>query len=106
MEIAGREGAIPFDIQGAELSHRNGRCAFEEIATKYKINAPAIRLMAQIIHGADVMDDLYLRPEAPGLKAISTGFALIGLDDHDILEREFIVYDALFAYCRNVVSQD
>jgi hypothetical protein len=58
-------------------------------------------LLAKIVHGADVSEDLYGRPEAPGLKAIAEGFRHLGLkDDHEILEKEFIVYDALYAYCR------
>jgi hypothetical protein len=101
MEIAKREGAIPFDIEGVELGHHDGRCSFEAIVKKYKIFDPAVGLLAQIVHGADVSNDLYKRPESSGLKAIAFGFANLGLkDDHEILEREFIVYDALYAYCK------
>jgi hypothetical protein len=62
-------------------------------------------LLAKIVHGADVAQDLYGQPEAAGLKAIAIGFGLIGLkDDHEILDREFIVYDALYAYCQKEVA--
>jgi hypothetical protein len=101
MEIAAREGAIPFDVANVELGHHNGKCSFEAIVAKYHIDDPAIHHLAQIIHGADVSQDLYGRPEAAGLKAIATGFANLGLmDDHEILAKEFIVYDALYAYCQ------
>ena len=61
--------------------------------------------MARIVHGADVKNDLYGTPEAPGLKAIAEGFGSIGLkDDHEILVREFVVYDALYAYCRKKIE--
>ena len=100
-EIAELEGAIPFDVSGVELGHHEGKCSFEAIIEKYRFNDPAILLLAQIVHGADVSEDLYGRPEAPGLKAIAEGFRHLGLkDDHEILEKEFIVYDALYAYCR------
>lgn len=100
-EVAQREGAVPFDATGVELGHHEGRCSFEAIVAKYRIDDPAIRLLAQIVHGADVAQDLYKRPEAPGLKAIADGFRHLGLrDDHEILAREFIVYDALYAHCR------
>jgi hypothetical protein len=73
---------------------------------KYKIKDPAIQLLAKIVHGADVSQDLYGRPEGPGLKAIAEGFQAMGLkNDHEILEREFIVYDALYAYCRKKVKE-
>ncbi|MGH7792781.1 MAG: chromate resistance protein ChrB domain-containing protein [Thermodesulfobacteriota bacterium] len=100
-EIAELEGAIPFDVSGVELGHHGGKCSFEAIVDKYRINDPAIHLLAKIVHGADVSEDLYGRLEAPGLKAIAEGFRHLGLkDDHEILEKEFIVYDALYAYCR------
>jgi hypothetical protein len=103
LEIAKKENATPFDIEGVELGHHNGKCSFEAIVEKYKITDPAIILLAQIVHGADVSQDLYRRPEAPGLKAVAVGFANLGLkDDHEILEGEFIVYDALYAYCKNL----
>src|SRR5262245_19627866 len=101
LEVAGREGAIPFDVPDVELGHHEGKCSFEAIVAKYVIKDPAVHLLAQIVHGADVAQELYGRPEAPGLKAIAEGFRCLGLqDDHEILAREFIVYDALYAYCR------
>jgi hypothetical protein len=104
-ETAEREGAIPFDVQGVELGHAEGKCSFEAIVEKHQIRDPAIRLLAQIVHGADVSQDLYGRPEAAGLKAIAEGFRHLGLkDDHEILTNEFIVYDALYAYCQQIAS--
>jgi hypothetical protein len=103
--VAEREGAIPFDVPGVELGHHEGRCSFEAIVRKYKIDDPAVRLLAEIVHGADVSPDLYGRPEAPGLKAIAEGFRHLGLkDDHEVLAKEFIVYDALYGYCRAKVN--
>jgi hypothetical protein len=99
--VAEREGATPYDVGGAELGHHDGKCSFEAIVSRYAIADPAIGLLAQIVHGADVAADLYGRPEAAGLKAIADGFQQMGLrDDHAILALEFPVYDALYAYCR------
>jgi hypothetical protein len=104
LSVAGREGATPFDVPGVELGHHEGRCSFETILSKYAIDDPALRLMAEIVHGADVAGDLYGRPEAPGLKAIAEGFQQLGLkDDHEILRLEFPVYDALYVYCQRQV---
>jgi len=101
LDIAEREGATPFDIPDAELGHHDGKCSFEAIVSKYAIADPAIALLARIVHGADVSEDLYGQPEAPGLKAIAEGFQQIGLkDDHEILALEFPVYDALYVYCQ------
>lgn len=107
LEIAQREGAIPFDVSGVELGHHEGKCSFEAIVERYNIEDPAIRLLAKIVHGADVAEDLYGRPEATALKAIAEGFRHLGLkDDHEILEKEFIVYDALYAYCWHKVAEE
>jgi hypothetical protein len=106
METAGGEGAIPFDVPVVELGHHGGKSSFEAIIAKYQINDPAINLLAEIVHGADVQQDLYGRAEAPGLKAIAEGFRYLGLkDDHEILQKEFVVYDALYAYCQRTVIE-
>ncbi len=106
METAAKEGAIPYDYPDVELGHHEGKCSFEAIVAKYQIKDPAILMLAQIVHGADVSNDLYGRPEAPGLEAIAHGFAMLGLkDDHEILAKEFIVYDALYAYCQKKISE-
>lgn len=101
LEVAKREGAIPYDIPDVELGHHQGKCSFEAIIEKYKIRDPAVHLLAKIVHGADVSQDLYGYKEAVGLKAIAEGFRYLGFkDDHEILKKEFIVYDALYAYCQ------
>jgi hypothetical protein len=105
-EIAEREKATPFDAPGVELGHHEGRCSFEAIVEKYKIEDPVIKLLAKIVHSADVSEDLNLQPEATGLKAIAEGFGYLGLkDDQEILVKEFIVYDALYAYCKRLVME-
>lgn len=105
LEVAEQEGAIPFDVPGVELGHHAGKCSFEAILARYRIEDPALHLLAQIVHGADVTQDLYGRPEAPGLRAIAEGFRHLGLrDDHAILATEFIVYDALYAYCQHTLQ--
>ena len=107
LEVADREGAIPFDVPGAELGHHGGKCSFEALVARYEIDDPAVHLLAKIVHGADVEQDLFGRPEAPGLEAIAEGFRYLGLkDDHQVLEKEFIVYDALYAYCRQKVQEE
>jgi hypothetical protein len=104
-DVAAREGAVPFDVTGVELGHHEGRCSFEAIVRKYQIDDSAVRVLAEIVHGADVSPDLYGRPEAPGLRAIAEGFRHLGLkDDHEVLAKEFVVYDALYEYCRQLTK--
>ena len=100
--VAEREGAIPFDVNGAELGHHGKQCSFEAIVKKYKLgDDPALELLAKIVNGADTDNSPWKRPEAPGLKAIAEGFRNLGFkDDHDLSAAERIVYDALYAYCQ------
>jgi hypothetical protein len=94
-------------MPGVELGHHDGKSSFEAMVSKYQIDDPAITLLAEIVHGADVAQDLYGRAEAPGLKAIAEGFRHLGLkDDHEILAAEFIVYDALYAYCQQQATKN
>jgi hypothetical protein len=107
LAIAEAAAATPFDVPGVELGHHEGKCTFEAIVAKYHIDDPAMGMLAEIVHGADVARDLYRRPEAPGLKAIAEGFRYLGLkDDHEILDRSLVVYDALYAYCRRQVGEE
>jgi len=105
-EVAKREGAIPFDIKGAELGHHGDKVSFEAIVEKCKIADPAVHLLAQIVNGADGRPETYGRPEGPGLNAIAEGFRHLGFkDDHEMLAAESIVYDALYAYCQTQVAK-
>ena len=99
--VAERESATPFDVGGAMLGHRDGKCSFETIIEEYGLLAgdPALARMAEIVHGADVSADLDRVPESRGLKAIAEGFGLVYPDDHAILAAELAVYDALHAWC-------
>lgn len=100
LSIAEHERAIPYDFPGVTLGHHNGKCSFEAIVSEYRIDDPAIELLSKIVHGADVSHDLYGLPEAAGLKAIAVGFSLLNFTDHQILEKESVVYDALYEYCK------
>ena len=102
--VAAREGATPFDTPVARLGHRDGKCSFETIIEEYALLArdPALARMAEIVHGADVSADLNRTPESRGLKAIAEGFGMVYPDDHAILEAEFPIYDALYAWCSRI----
>jgi hypothetical protein len=100
LPYAQREGAISFDAQGARYTHRDGKCSFEVLVEDYAINDPAVALMARVIHGADVSEDVAMTPESAGLLALADGFALLEMDDQRQLELELPVYDALYAWAQ------
>ena len=96
------EGAIPFDVDGAELGHVGGRCSFESIVLEYRLGCdPALSKIASVVHGADISENAGLTPESAGLKAIASGFRLLwGRDDHRKIELEFPLYDALYRWAQ------
>jgi hypothetical protein len=102
--VAERDQAISFDAPGARYTHRDGLCSFEVLVDEYKIDDPAVLLLARIVHGADVSEDLDAAPQSAGLLAIADGFALLGVDDQRQLELELPVYDALYAWCQEQVD--
>ncbi len=103
---AEREGATSFDAPGAKYAHgSDGTCSFETLVAAYKITDPAVLLMVQVVHGADVSEDIGATPQSAGLMAIADGFALLDVDDQRQLELELPVYDALYAWAQQEVAR-
>jgi hypothetical protein len=104
---AKRLDAIPYDVKDVELGHHGMECSFEAILKKYRLTEdPALVLLGKIVNGADTDNTLYHQPEGPGLEAIAEGFRHLGFkDDHAQNAAEWIVYDALYAYCKEMVRQ-
>lgn len=107
MEVAGREGAVLFDVPGVEFGHHGPECSFDALVKKYQLDRdPALVLLAKIVNGADTDNSLWNQPESAGLNAIAEGFRHLGYkDDHGILAAESLVYDALYAYCQEMARR-
>ena len=66
----------------------------------------ALVLLGKIVNGADTDNTLYQQAEGPGLEAIAEGFRHLGYkDDHALNAAEWIIYDALYAYCQEMIRQ-
>jgi len=107
MAEAKRLDAIPYDVKDVELGHHGKECSFEAILKKYELTGdPALMLLGRIVNGADTDNTLYNQPEGPGLEAIAEGFRHLGFkDDHEHNAAGWIIYDALYAYCREMVKR-
>ncbi len=103
MSKAAELGAIPFDVQGCELGHHGEDVSFNSILKKYKLTEPALVLLWEIVRAAD-SHPANPHPAGEGLRWVAHGFSTLGLSDQEILQREFIVYDALFAECQRRVE--
>jgi len=104
-KVVKETGAIPFDAPGVELGHKDGRCSFESILLKYDLKEAGLVRLAQIVHAADVSEDIDKDPIARGLEAIASGFSIRYPDDEENLMNQFEVYDALYAWCRLEVAK-
>lgn len=91
--------ATPFDMRGVNLGHHNGDCSFETILRRYGIGDPVLWRIAEIIHEADLDDERYNAPEAPGLDVALRGLSMIGDDGHTLTITEPI-FDGLYEYFR------
>lgn len=97
-QVAQREGAIAYDIPGAQLTHVGELCSFDAFLARYDLHEPALDQLALIVRGADT-SRLDLTPQSAGLFAISLGLSAIYADDHAMLAQGLILYDALYAWC-------
>ena len=102
--VAKETGAIPFDIEGVEISHEGPRCSFDTILRIYGIKDPALDHLAEIVRGADTSRH-DLAPQCGGLFAISLGLSANFPDDHEMLGHGMVMYDALYTWCRTLQTE-
>ena len=100
LEVAQTRHAVPYDVPDVHFSHEDDLCSFDAFVTHYRLGAdPALGRLALIVRGADTAK-LDLAPQAPGLAAISLGLSCIFPDDHEMLKHGVVLYDALYAWCK------
>ncbi len=102
VEVAKEQEAIPFDVPDVELTHHGDKCSFDAIIEKYAIDDTALSELAKIVRGADTPNH-HLTPQSEGLLAIAEGFRRITRTDHENMEKQFYVYDALYEFCKSRV---
>ena len=97
---AGKEKtAIPYDVPDVAFTHDGEHCSFDAFIKTYHLNDPALDRLALIVRGADT-GHMELAPQAPGLLAISLGLSRNFADDHEMLKHGMVMYDALYAWCK------
>ena len=89
----------PFDFpdMNIPITHHEGKCTFEVLIDHYDLQDPVLSEMAAIIHGADVEKDIDKTPEARGIELTLSGLAFVSDNDHQALERGFIICDSIYA---------
>jgi rhodanese-related sulfurtransferase len=97
--IAQEKTATPYDVADVEFTHVGELCSFDAFLRLFRLEDPALAKLATIVRAADT-SRLELAPQAPGLLAISQGLSRIYPNDLEMLEHGMVMYDALYAWCR------
>ncbi len=97
--------ATPFDVEGCELGHHGEDVSFNSFLKKYNLTDPALGLLGEIVRAADSHPS-NPHPAGEGLRWVAFGFGELGLSDQEILERESMVYDALYCECQRRAIRD
>jgi hypothetical protein len=96
------DGATPFDMRGADLSHHGGDCSFETVLHRYALDDPVLWDIARIVHEADLDDERFDAPEAPGLDVLCRGLSMV-LDDPAMLAATGPLFDGLYEFRRRAL---
>jgi hypothetical protein len=102
--VARETGAIPYDVAGVELTHDGALHSFDAFLSKYHLTDQALLDLAVIVRGADT-NRFDLAPQCAGLVAISLGLSRLFQDDHECLAHGMVIYDALYAWCRQAAGE-
>ena len=101
LSVAESKRAIPFDVEGVEFGHHGDKCTFDALIEKYNLKDAALFELAKIVRGADT-DAKNLTPYSNGLEAVAEGFRIVSKNDFENMEKQFPVYDALYAFCKKL----
>lgn len=100
LDAARENEAIPYDIPDVLFSHDGELCSFDAFLRHFHLTDPALQRLAVIVRGADT-NRMDIAPQAAGLAAISLGLSRTFGDDHEMLHHGMVIYDALYAWCRD-----
>ncbi|MBA4369882.1 MAG: hypothetical protein C0403_19820 [Desulfobacterium sp.] len=89
---------IPFDIPGAALSHKRGKCTFCTILKEYALNDKILDRIAEIVNSADTIDDLLPPPEAAGFDLICRGISRFLNDDSKVVEQACLIFESVYLH--------
>ena len=84
-------------MRGVELSHHDGDCSFETFLRRYELDDPVLWDIAKIVHEADLDDERFDAPEAPGFDVLLRGLSMVR-DDEELLALSGPLFDGLYEY--------
>jgi len=94
--------ATPFDMRGVEFGHHGADCTFETLLRRHDVADPVLWRIAEIVHEADLDDERFDAPEAPGLDVVLRGLSMVA-DDATLLAVTGPVFDGLYEFFRRAL---
>ena len=92
---AARKG-VPFDVLGADFGHHGEDCTFETLVKRFGIKDRRVKVIAEIVHEADLHDGKFTRNESTGVDFAIRGLAASTQEDQELLERGMAIFDGLY----------
>jgi len=92
-----KTNGFPFDMFQGEFSHQGDNCTFETMLNRFNIKDKILKNISEIVHDIDLKDEKFGRKEAKGIDCILRGLMENSKNDKKLLERGFVVFEALYA---------
>lgn len=96
------DDSVPFDMRSVDFGHHGDDCTFETLLRRHDLVDPVLWRIAEIIHEADLEDDKFDAPEAPGLDALLRGLSMIQ-PDQTVLDLTGPMFDGLYEYFKRAL---
>ncbi|MFW9993646.1 MAG: chromate resistance protein ChrB domain-containing protein [Candidatus Odinarchaeota archaeon] len=110
-DFVSKTGATPFDT-GAKIGLEHHvcdseiHCSFDAIVEQYQLEGnEALQCLRKIVRAADT-NRINEEPLAWALETIALGMPLLVESDHEVLEKEFPLYDALYTYFQREIIRE
>jgi len=89
-------GEYRFDMFEGEFTHQGDHCSFETLLDRFRLDDPALRHIAEIVHDIDCKDDKFGRGEAGTIRTVLEGITLAHPKDADRLTAGGVIFDGLY----------
>jgi hypothetical protein len=91
-----RPSELRFDMFEGEFTHADGKCTFEVLLDRMKLEDPVLHLLGKLVHDIDLKDNLYDLPETAGIAAVIDGIVARCPDDPERLDEGRRLFDSLY----------
>lgn len=97
LEVQVPKESVPFDMFHENgFGHRGEDCTFETLRKEFRIRDRKVKVISEIIHDADLVDDKFGRKEGYGIDEVLKGWARQGIPDEELLRRGMQLTEGLY----------